>query len=564
MAASRTPSKTSGSRHNTPSKQVASAFASNSHANITLDGFDTSFAKGDTSFITRKPTGSTNVSPRKSAHTVGRITAPVSSSNGLNANLRGFDTDRKDTAHSSSNSGKFATGRNLDRFIPSRKTSGDLSIPSLANSSLNISMSDLSLGDTSTLSNHDGSSQSHTRILSFAAAPPPPASHNPHANSHLNQSRQYTGGTRGGHAGGSRSAQSTGQPAVPNKRRIPAIPDRVLDAPGFKDDYYLNLVSWSSSNKVAIGLGELAYVWNADTGDVTCLGTEGDDQPQVCSVDWASDGSFLAIGNEDGAVELWDADTGQRVRKMEGHQARVAALSWNGSVVSSGCKDGSIHHHDVRVAQHKVQDLRGHRAEVCGLAWRGDGQFLASGGNDNVVNCWDGRIGQSVLKDAEGLPTAPPKWQKMNHTAAVKAIAWCPWQTSLLATGGGTSDQTIHFWSSTTGARLSSLPTSSQVTSLIWSNHSKEILATHGFPDKSMTLWSYPSLTKVQELQGAHDERILGSAVSPDGCTVVTGAADENLKFWKIWEARNSYKSKSEDRDENGAVRTKHTPSMWR
>lgn len=45
-----------------------------------------------------------------------------------------------------------------------------------------------------------------------------------------------------------------------------------------------------------------------------------------------------------------------------------------------------------------------------------------------------------------------------------------------------------------------------------------------------MTLWSYPSLTKVQELQGAHDERILGSAVSPDGCTVVTGAADENLK----------------------------------
>lgn len=67
----------------------------------------------------------------------------------------------------------------------------------------------------------------------------------------------------------------------------------------------------------------------------------------------------------------------------------MSSLSWNGSIISSGCRDGSIHHHDVRIAQHKVQDLRGHRAEVCGLAWRGDGQFLASGGNDNVVNCWE-------------------------------------------------------------------------------------------------------------------------------------------------------------------------------
>ncbi|KAJ9117265.1 hypothetical protein QFC20_000411 [Naganishia adeliensis] len=528
MSSSKTPSKISKSRHTTPSKYASSALASNSHANITVDSFDTSYAKGDLTnpFITKKAPGSTNVSPRKSSHSVVRPPAAIGSGSSMNVNLRTIDGEWKDSANTSSgSSSKFSTGRNLDRFIPSRKPSGDVSIPSLAasaNNSLNASMSEMSLGDTSTVSNHDSSAQ-HTRILSFAAAPPPPASHNPHGTAHLKLSRQYTAGSGRTNTGGTRGSTSTA--SVASKRRIPSIPDRVLDAPGFKDDYYLNLISWSSSNKVAIGLSELAYVWNADTGDVTSMGTEGEGLPEVCSVSWAGDGSFLAIGNDQGDVELWDADTGQR---------------------------------------HKVQDLRGHRAEVCGLAWRGDGQFLASGGNDNVVNCWDGRVGQSVLTDAEGLPTAPPKWQKMNHTAAVKAIAWCPWQTSLLATGGGTSDQTIHFWSSTTGARLSSLPTSSQVTSLIWSNHSKEILATHGFPDKSMTLWSYPSLTKVQELQGAHDERILGSAVSPDGCTVVTGAADENLKFWKIWDAKSSYKAKCDDRDENGAVRSKHTSAMWR
>ena len=40
----------------------------------------------------------------------------------------------------------------------------------------------------------------------------------------------------------------------------------------------------------------------------------------MCSLAWATDGSFLAIGNDQGDVELWDADTGQRVRKMSGHQ----------------------------------------------------------------------------------------------------------------------------------------------------------------------------------------------------------------------------------------------------
>jgi len=70
-------------------------------------------------------------------------------------------------------------------------------------------------------------------------------------------------------------------------------------------------------------------------------------------------------------------------------QARVPVLSWHGHLLSSGCTDGSIHHHDVRVARHKVGELLGHTAEVCGLTWRSDGQILASGGNDNVVNCWE-------------------------------------------------------------------------------------------------------------------------------------------------------------------------------
>lgn len=41
-------------------------------------------------------------------------------------------------------------------------------------------------------------------------------------------------------------------------------------------------------------------------------------------------------------------------------------------------------------------ELNGHSGEVCGLKWREDGELLASGGNDNVVNIWDGRVADAV------------------------------------------------------------------------------------------------------------------------------------------------------------------------
>lgn len=38
-------------------------------------------------------------------------------------------------------------------------------------------------------------------------------------------------------------------------------------------------------------------------------------------------------------------------------------------------------------------------------------------------------------------------------------------------------------------------------------------------------------------MQG-HDERVLSTALSPDGETVASTSSDENLKFWKVFEKK--------------------------
>lgn len=43
---------------------------------------------------------------------------------------------------------------------------------------------------------------------------------------------------------------------------------QVLDAPGLVDDFYLNLLDWSSENILAAGLGNCVYILNLYTSKV--------------------------------------------------------------------------------------------------------------------------------------------------------------------------------------------------------------------------------------------------------------------------------------------------------
>ncbi|KAI5307123.1 hypothetical protein KEM56_004182 [Ascosphaera pollenicola] len=345
----------------------------------------------------------------------------------------------------------------------------------------------------------------NTRILSFK--PPAPESSKP-----IDLRAQYN-----------RPLKSKASSAQ-FRRRIQTAPERVLDAPGLVDDYYLNLLDWSSGNQVAIGLERSVYVWSADSGSVDCL-FETTPDTYISSVKWSGDGAYVSVGLGTGEIQIWDVEEGTKLRSMFGHDSRVGVMSWSKHTLSTGARDGLIFNHDVRVAKHKTAELSCHTSEVCGLEWRADGAQLASGGNDNLVAIWDARS------------LSAPKFTKTNHRAAVKALSWCPWQNNLLATGGGSYDRHIHFWNTTTGARVNSIDTGSQVTSLRWSNHYKELVSSSGFPDNSLSIWSHPSLVRNIEIP-AHETRVLHSSLSPDGQMLATAAADESLKFWKVFERK--------------------------
>lgn len=332
-------------------------------------------------------------------------------------------------------------------------------------------------------------------------------------------------------------------------RVFPSAPSKILDAPDLVDDYYLNLLSWGANNVIAIALHSAVYLFHVATGKIDQIVQLEEDNNFVTSVQWHPSDNLLSVGTNTNTVELWDSTQFVKVRELAGHTGRVSSLSWNSaSLLSSGGRDSAILNHDIRQSRHVQSTYLGHTQEVCGLSWSPDGSTLASGGNENLLCLWDAAMSSSRRSSSMGgslggsarvlnQSSSTPRFQMSQHNAAVKALAWCPWQRQVLASGGGTADRTIRLWNCNLGTCLSSFDTGSQVCAMQWSESHRELVSSHGFSDNQLCLWNLTSmdkLNKIGELKG-HTARVLHLAKSPDGTQVASAGADESLRFWDLF-----------------------------
>ena len=230
-------------------------------------------------------------------------------------------------------------------------------------------------------------------------------------------------------------------------RKINTNPEEI-HAPGFQDDFYLNLLSWSKN----VSHSTRHCIISVECHHWGCFPVNGFRNTTICSVTWSDDDCHISIG-KDGNTEIWDVETMSLIRTMRsGLGVRIGSLSWLDTLIATGSRSGEIQINDVRIKQHIVSTWAEHTGEVCGLSYKSDGLQLASGGNDNTVMIWDTR-------------TSLPQFSKKTHSAAVKALSWCPYSPNILASGGGQTDKHIHFWNSITGARVGSINTYSTASS---------------------------------------------------------------------------------------------------
>ncbi|EMD69197.1 hypothetical protein GGP41_004788 [Bipolaris sorokiniana] len=338
--------------------------------------------------------------------------------------------------------------------------------------------------------------------------------------------------------------------------------------------------------------------------------------------------AILAAGRADGRISLWSPfDSEPRFDVTQ--PKSVSCVSWRPTVVQRpslrdramtvpteeliiGDEVGHIYFYSVEWPSETQSALFGwhgamtllarlaiHSQQICGLTWSLDGELFASGGNDNNCNLFEtkkvlrqnpsgqdtstlldvrqGSRGESIYtvsnRDNSILHLTP---SAAKHTwtlnAAVKAIAFCPWQRGLIAIGGGSNDRCIHFYHTRSGTCLATIDCAAQVTSLIWSQTRREIAATFGFAQPEhpyrIAVFAWPSCEQLVAVPWYDENRALCAIAYPGGPTsraqldddgsdgrargedgvwsrrgveegcIVVAASDMAIRFHEIWSDR--------------------------
>ena len=143
-------------------------------------------------------------------------------------------------------------------------------------------------------------------------------------------------------------------------------------------------------------------VAGAEPNEVVLRGHEG----AAFAAQFTPDGERMVTAATDGTALLWDAATGQELRRFSGHTGPVTgvAVSGDGRTLVTASQDNTVRVWDLPLRRPIL--ARSAHGTATALALTADGRTLLTGGLDPIARLWD----TQRLRDAAATVggAAPP------------------------------------------------------------------------------------------------------------------------------------------------------------
>ncbi len=238
---------------------------------------------------------------------------------------------------------------------------------------------------------------------------------------------------------------------------------------------------------------------------------------------------ILVSVSDDYQVKLWDLQTGSLLRTLLGHQRSVNALALSPDMrwIATGSQDATIRLWDLQQLDQPPRILAGHSQRVWSVAFSPTGQMFASASEDHTVKLWNlasGECYQTLHKDSNSNGI----------------VAFSP-DGSLLASGG--SEYTIWIWQLKSASPSEPLPRLDAANLQVLRGHTDTQTALRFSPDgrylasssydHTAKLWDIATGECIKTFTG-HKNRLWSVAFSPAGTLLASGGDDRAIKLWDL------------------------------
>jgi WD40 repeat protein len=184
----------------------------------------------------------------------------------------------------------------------------------------------------------------------------------------------------------------------------------------------------ASATQYARGAAGELIVWELDDRKVRWQ--ISDEHRAFRSVAFHPTQPVLAVGEADGLVRLYGADTGQELRRLRGHSGEVSALAFNrrGDRLATGGQDRVVRVWDWEAGQ-PVLVLDGHASPVRSLVFAPDDRVLASSSDGsflqvNEVRLWEADVDPAARLARYQAPDTIRSWHVQVSPTAVARSQW--------------------------------------------------------------------------------------------------------------------------------------------
>ena len=239
----------------------------------------------------------------------------------------------------------------------------------------------------------------------------------------------------------------------------------------------------------------------------------------VATLAFSPDGRTLATGSWDGAIKLWDVESGALLwTSWQTNNIQRLAFAPDGRTLASSGADAVIQLLDAYRGTH-LRTLSGHSGPVYALAWSPDGSLLASGGFDTYIRLWD----------FSGAQAGPSMRMLVGHTDWVFTLAFTPDGRTLAS---GSWNGTVKLWEVASGRVRETLPGhTGRVWAVAWSPDGRTVANCEW--DQTIWLWDVERRSYRAVLHG-HSAGVHGMAFTPDSRSLLSGSDDGTLRVWDV------------------------------